>query len=199
MPKLKEQLVQALAHGSSETSDFDLNTGEFVKPKQLRPAAVLIPFCQGAGGTTVLLTKRSPRLKSHPGQVAFPGGKQDPTDKDAVETALREAHEEVGLPPEHVEILGQMAPHVTVTGFKVTPVIGWIETPWATKIDQSEVAEVFTTPADMVLDPANFRIESRIWAGAPRYYFTVPSGPYYIWGASARMLRALAENMSNLG
>ncbi len=144
----------------------------------------------------VILTKRSSALKHHPGQIAFPGGKQDDTDESVTAAALREAHEEIGLPPSHVEVLGHLPAHETVTGFLVTPVIGYIHTAFEQVPEPGEVDEVFSVPLPHVLDASNFIVESRRWRGHRRSYFAVPYGPYYIWGATARMLRAWTDQMT---
>lgn len=196
MQSLKQDLKGALQQTSDETSDFDLNPGTHPKGRVLKDAAVLIAFCETKTGPQVLLTKRAAHLKAHPGQVAFPGGKKDDTDADLRATALREAEEEVGLPKDSVEILDKLPPHETVTGFRVTPYVAWVDHPWDQKFDPGEVSESFFVPAEHVLDPIRYHVESRVWMGAPRYFFTVPYGPYYIWGATARMLRALADRMA---
>ena len=116
--------------------------------------------------------------------------------ESAVTTALREAHEEIGLPPEQVRILGTLDPHETVTSFSVTPVLAVIDPSYQPIRQEDEVEEVFSVPFAHVADPANFRIESRIWGGVRRRYFVVPFGPYYIWGATARILKALADRMT---
>ena len=176
------------------SSDFDLNPDTVLPAgRVLRPAGVLAPIVEGARGLELLLTKRSAALKHHPGQIAFPGGKQDPCDVDVIAAALREAHEEIGLPPANVEVLGTLPPHETVTSFLVTPVIGFVTAPFDIRPEPGEVDEVFAVPLDHVLDPANYLTQSRRWRGQMRHYFVVPYGPYYIWGATARMLRAWAE------
>ena len=187
----------ALAKIGGETSDFDLNP-ETVLPdgRPLRAAGVLAPIIERDGRLHLILTKRSSALKHHPGQIAFPGGKQDKGDTDAIAAALREAEEEIGLPRRQVEVLGVMPTHETVTGFNVTPVIAFVRDAFDIIPEPGEVEEVFSVPLDHVMDPANYLIESRRWRGARRYYFTVPYGPYYIWGATARMLRAWAERMT---
>lgn len=189
-------LRAALAREGAESSDFDLNP-ETILPegRVLRPAGVLVPVQLGDGAPHVILTKRSSALKHHPGQISFPGGKQDEGDADVTAAALREANEEIGLPYGLAQVLGHMPGHETVTGFHVTPVIAAIEQPFDIVAEPGEVEEVFTVPLAHLLDPANYLIESRFWRGTRRYYFTVPYGPYYIWGATARMLRALAERM----
>lgn len=184
----------ALENPSTASSDFDLNPDVVLPPeRKLRPAGVLVPILCGAGGARLYLTKRSSALKHHPGQIAFPGGKQDPGDPDIAATALREASEEIGLDPANVEVLGQMPPHETVTGFIVTPVIARVIEPFIPTPEQGEVAEVFTVPLSHVLTPANYQVQGRRWRGSRRHYYTVPFGPYYIWGATARILRAMAE------
>lgn len=189
-----ENFRTALAQTGVGSSDFDLNP-DTVLPvgRKLRPASVLAPIVEDANGLSLLLTKRAAALKHHPGQIAFPGGKQDEGDADVIATALREAHEEIGLPPSHVEVLGTLPTHETVTSFDVTPVIGFVKTPFDISPEPGEVEEVFSVPLDHVLNPDNYLIQSRRWRGQMRHYFVVPYGPYYIWGATARMLRAWTE------
>lgn len=187
-------LRRALSNPGGASSDFDLNPDfDLPEGRVLRPASVLVAV--RVSDLQVLLTKRSSRLKHHPGQIAFPGGKQDEADAGAIETALREAREEIGLPSDVVEILGTLPRHETVTGFQVTPVLGLIRDDFVVKPEAGEVEEVFSVPLSHVTDPANFSVQSRRWRGMPRHYFTVPYGPYYIWGATARILRGLADRM----
>ncbi|MEO0401744.1 MAG: CoA pyrophosphatase [Pseudomonadota bacterium] len=186
----------ALARAGDASSDFDLNPGIKLAPgRTLRPAAVLAPIIAGADGYDLILTKRSSALKHHPGQIAFPGGKQDAGDPDLIATALREACEEIGLPSAHTEILGTFAPHETVTAFVVTPVVALVTQDFDATPEAGEVAEVFRVPLAHVLDPANYIIEARRWRGQQRAYYTVPYGPYYIWGATARILRAWTDRL----
>jgi len=195
----QDRLLAALSHDSAASSDFDLNP-DVVLPegRKLRPAGVLVPVMADNDGAKMLLTKRSSRLKHHPGQISFPGGKQDEGDADVTAAALREAQEEVGLPLEHVTVLGTLPTHETVTGFLVTPVIGWIDRPFKIIPEPGEVAEVFTVPLTHVTEKAEFSVQSRRWRGTRRHYYTVPFGPYYIWGATARILRGLADRMENV-
>ena len=194
MPDLDQRLHDALSRPGRASSDFDLNKDIAPSPGQLTPAAVL--FAVDPANGHVILTKRSARLKHHPGQIAFPGGKQDPTDATLTDAALREAHEEIGLPSGIVDVLGVLPPHHTVTGYLITPVLALLRAPFRPVPEAGEVSEVFTVPFDHLMRPSSYRIESRRWQGRQRAYYTVPYGPYYIWGATARILRAFAERVA---
>ena len=192
--EVRDRLRQAALLPGRPSSDYDLNPGSRIAPPpQLRGAAVLIAVREGRTGPEVILTKRSSRLKHHPGQIAFPGGKVEEGDADLEATALREAWEEIGLPPSRVEILGRLSGHETVTNYQMTPILGLVRDDFAPVADASEVEEVFSVPLSHVLDTARYVIEGRMWMGTRRRYFAVPYGPYYIWGATARILRGLAE------
>lgn len=196
----REQLLAALGHAAPASSDYDLTPG-LRRPgnRELRPAAVLMAVQQGREGPEVILTKRSSRLQHHPGQIAMPGGKPDPQDDGPESTALREAQEEIGLQGANVEVLGRLSVHETVTGFRVVPVLGHVRAPFEPVAEAGEVAEVFTVPLTHLCDLSRFRVERRRWLGQWREYDVVPYGPYYIWGATARMLRGLAERMAACG
>lgn len=188
------KVTAALANPSAASSDFDLNP-DVVLPagRTLRPAGVLVPILCAQGEARLFLTKRSSALKHHPGQIAFPGGKQDEVDADITETALREASEEIGLKSANVRVLGTMPPHETVTGFIVTPVVAQVLDTFTPVPEMGEVDEVFSVPLSHVMEPSNYTVQSRRWRGSRRHYYTVPYGPYYIWGATARILRAMAD------
>ncbi|WP_135502725.1 CoA pyrophosphatase [Roseovarius aestuariivivens] len=189
-----DPILRALDRPRAPSSDHDLNPDTVLpEGRKLRPAGVLVPIELTPTGPRLWLTKRSSSLKHHPGQVAFPGGKQDEGDADIVATALREASEEIGLHPDNVEVLGSWSSHETVTSFLMTPVLARVRAPFSPVPEAGEVEEVFSVPLAHVLDAARFGVQYRRWRGARRYYYAVPYGPYYIWGATARILRSLAD------
>ena len=166
--------------------------------KPLAKAAVLVPLVPRAGGLQVLLTQRSPHLRRHAGQVAFPGGMIDPGDESPEHAALREAREEIGLSADKVELLGRLDEYVTGTYFHVIPVVGLILLPLDLERDlmlnPQEVAGVFEVPLDFVLDPKNRRRESRTGADGETHEFNgIPYENRNIWGATAGMLINLSE------
>ncbi|MFP4043050.1 MAG: CoA pyrophosphatase [Rhodosalinus sp.] len=189
-------LETALARPAAASSDFDLSPDAARPGRVLRPAGVLMALETAPEGPRVYLTKRSPALRHHPGQIAFPGGKLDEGDADPVAAALREAEEEIGLPRGHVEVMGTLPPHETVTGFSMTPVLARVVRPFDPVPEPGEVAEVFAVPFAHLADPANYTVQARRWRGRMRHYYTVPWGPYYIWGATARILRGLAARLA---
>lgn len=188
---LKKTLCRVIENARQASSDFDLNP-EYTPPegRVLKPAAVLVAVTESGD---VILTKRAAHLKNHAGQIAFAGGRMDDTDRDLSHTALREAQEEIGLDPASATILGTLPAHETVTNYAVTPVVAMVPNGLRLTPEPGEVAEVFITPLTHLLTPSNYRIEGRRWMGQRRQYYTVPYGPYYIWGATARILRGMAE------
>jgi 8-oxo-dGTP pyrophosphatase MutT (NUDIX family) len=165
---------------------------------RVTPAGVLVPIIDRPEGLTLLLTQRSADLPDHPGQISFPGGRAEPDDATIADTALREAHEEVGLTPAQVEVLGQLAPYETVTGYRVTPVVGWIEPPIVLRPDPLEVADVFEVPLAFLLDPSNQQRHFRMLGEIRRDFWAIPFGERYIWGATAAMLLTLDRTLREL-
>ena len=159
--------------------------------REIRPAAVLVPVVKRDKELTVLFTRRTAHLHDHAGQISFPGGRAEAGDSDAAQTAMRETREEIGLASERVEVLGELSQYVTVTGYRVTPVVGLVTPPLDLKPDEFEVAEVFEAPLSFLLDTENHQRNSVAWEGRERRYYAIPYGKYYIWGATAGMLRNL--------
>jgi len=161
--------------------------------RPMAAAAVLLPLVQRQEGLTVLLTRRSEQLSSHSGQVAFPGGRTDPQDRDAVATALREAWEEVGLAPQWTQVLGSLPVYTTGSAFNVTPVVALVP-PQPLAPNPQEVTQVFEVPLAFILDPANHQRHRLFWQGREREWFAMPyrdaqGQEHFIWGATAGMLR----------
>lgn len=159
------------------------------------PAAVLVPVVNRPEGLTMLLTQRSADLPDHPGQISFPGGRVEPEDATLAHTALREATEEIGLPAERVAIIGELATYETVTGFRVTPIVGWVEPPFAITPDPIEVADVFEVPLAFLLDPLNQQRHFRMLGEHRRDFWAIPYRNRYIWGATAAMLLILDRTL----
>ena len=169
-----------------------------VGDEPLTPAAVLFPIVLRDGGQTVLLTQRTAHLRDHAGQISFPGGRVEAHDRSPMDTALRETEEEIGLARERVEIVGFLPEYRTGTGFRVTPVVALVRPPFDLQPDPFEVAEIFEVPLAFLLDPANHQQHSLHYRGALRSYFAMPYGEYFIWGATAGMIRSLSERLGLL-
>ena len=183
--------------GGQRRSDFDLTPGGWsdMAIDQLTPAAVLIGLIERDHGLSVLLTRRADTLRRHTGQVALPGGRQDPGETPW-ETALREAQEEVNLDPKFVTLAGLLHGYRTVTGFHVTPVVGFIDPAATFEASPDEVADVFETPFAFLMDPGNHQRQHRdLPDGERRFFYAMPWNERFIWGATAGMLRALYERL----
>jgi 8-oxo-dGTP pyrophosphatase MutT (NUDIX family) len=199
--RLRERLAGTRA--PDDPTDVTMPPGsekwpEFMREQILRtlaPAGVLIPILERSGGLAVLLTKRSAELKHHAGQISFPGGRMEESDPDVVGAALRETHEEVGIPPHAVSIVGYLAPMPTVSGYAVTPVVGHVEADVELDIDRTEVAYAFEVPLDFLLDARNQRASEREFQGR-----RIPTVEFHyegerIWGATAHMLVILRKSV----
>lgn len=178
-----------------ERGDHDLNPELSCTDGTLRHAAVLVLLVERDEDLSVLFTKRTDNLEHHPGQISFPGGHIEPTDHDPVAAALRETHEEVGIAPQHIQILGRLDTYITRTGFHITPVVGSVRAPINLCPDPSEVDEVFEVPLAFLLDPANHHTHEREFQGAVRRFYATSYEDYYIWGATAGMLMDLYQTL----
>jgi 8-oxo-dGTP pyrophosphatase MutT (NUDIX family) len=178
-------------------SDFDLNPelkADLAVMAPPRPAAVLVGIVL-RDELTVLLTQRPEDMPSHPGQISFPGGKVEEADASPLACALREAHEEIGLPAEFVEPLGYLDSYRTGSGFQITPVVAFVRPGFPSVLDTREVSEVFEVPLAFLMDEANHQRASREWRGRERYFYAMPYQGRYIWGATAGMLRNMQQRL----
>ena len=162
-------------------------------PPGLRPAAVLVALVERPEGLFVLLTQRHADLTAHAGQIALPGGRIEPDDADAVDAALRETEEEIGLPRAQLEVIGRLDTYITGTGFQIVPVVALVAQPFTIKPDAREVTEVFEVPLAFIVNQENHRRETRELKNGRRTFYVLPYEKRYIWGATAGMLVNLAE------
>jgi 8-oxo-dGTP pyrophosphatase MutT (NUDIX family) len=178
-------------------SDYDLDPTHTTPPHDasLMPASVLVPLVERPEGLSVILTRRADTLRRHTGQVALPGGRRDPGETPW-QTALREAHEEIGLDPAFVTLAGLSTPYQTGTGFIITPVVGFVREGFVLEPNPAEVAHIFETPFGYLMDPSNYeRHEREAPDGQRRRFYATTYADQYIWGATAGMLRALYERL----
>lgn len=170
--------------------DHDLNGKDFY-PEKTRDAAVLILLVRKGAGeeAQILLTQRTDHLAHHPGQISFPGGRCEKQDENVIMTALRETEEEVGIDPAFIDVIGELTPYITRTGFRIHPIVGVISAPYFSHPDPHEVAEIFEVPLSFLLNETNHIKESRIFEGKARYFWAMPYEERYIWGATAGIIR----------
>ncbi|MCJ2098177.1 CoA pyrophosphatase [Methylobacterium sp. E-046] len=209
---MSEQLIDFLARAESGLSadppgpddptsnprgdhSLDPDGSAVIPPPPHRRAAVLAPVILRAGGPSLVLTERAANLRDHSGQVALPGGKIDPADPGPADAALREAHEEIGLPPASVRFLGYLDPYLSGTGFLVTPVIGLVAPDATFRPNPNEVADVFEVPLAVLMDRERYRLRSRAWQGRTRWFYALTFGDRLIWGVTAGILNNLRERL----
>ncbi len=200
MHDLRSRLIKAAHDLGAEPTTVPSNQQQlkdlFAPDQQFAPAAVLVPICWRTNGATIVLTKRNDDLKHHAGQISFPGGKVESSDRDAIAAALRESQEEIGLDPENVEPIGFLDPLLTITGFRVVPVIAIINPAAQFLADPSEVAEIFEVPLEFVLNPNNRVERELLFRGQVRRVQSYPYAHYDIWGATAAILDNLSARMA---
>ena len=189
---LQQRLAHPLPSDATGLSDGFRFPG---RERRATPAAVLVPIVNRPDGLMVLLTLRSAGLPEHAGQISFPGGRLEADDASAADAALREANEEVGLLAECVTILGELTAYETVTGYHVTPVVGWVEPPVQLRLDPIEVADVFEVPLAFLIDEQNRRRQFRMFGETRVEFWEIPYGERYIWGATAAMILILERTL----
>ena len=181
-------------HSDPFKGDHDLNPASFLgKVGAYKPAAVLVPIVVRQDEPSVILTRRASHMKKHAGQISFPGGRAEAYDDTPTATALRESQEEIGLDPSLVEVVGSLSTYVTVTQYSVIPVVGLVEPAFELTAEESEVAEIFEVPLRFFMDQGNHQKHSGFHNGIERFWYAMPYNDYYIWGATAGMLKDLAE------
>ena len=186
-------LLESNRDSKKKSSDFDLSRLKTGSKRKLTAAAVLLPIMFKKEGPEVLLTKRAKTLKHHAGQIAFPGGKVEEFDLSETQTAIRESFEEVGLKRKAVKVLGMLPRHETLTGYLISPFVGIISNPQKLKPEASEVSEIFSVPLKFLLNKDNMQVKRYKLNGIERGYFVIPYGPYYIWGATARIIKSFSD------
>ncbi|KAB2874836.1 MAG: CoA pyrophosphatase [Ideonella sp.] len=197
-----EAVSRRFADAHPWTPEFRGDARLFAIEREPTPASVLVPLVERDGGLNVLLTRRADHLHDHAGQISFPGGRADPGDASAIDTALREAREEVGLPRERVQVLGPLNTYSTVTSYVVTPVVALVWPPFELALDAFEVAEAFEVPLQFLMTPAHHHRHAAEFDGVKRQFLSMPwqgidaqgrPHEYFIWGATAAMLRNLYQ------
>lgn len=188
----REQAPHAVEFG-----DHVLNPtiAHLIRPATLRDAAVLVPVVDRGADSALLLTKRTEKLRSHSGQIAFPGGRIDPEDASAVHAALRETEEEIGLDASFIDVVGRMPDYVTGSGYRIAPVLATVRPGFLLTINEDEVDDAFEVPLSFLMDPVNHRRESRVWEEQERHFYTMPHGERYIWGVTAGIIRTIWERL----
>jgi 8-oxo-dGTP pyrophosphatase MutT (NUDIX family) len=187
-------------NGSSDQDEygdhrFNPELREMILSAKLRDAAVLVPVVDRPAGASLILTRRTEKLRHHSGQIAFPGGSIDPDDASAEDAALRETEEEIGLDRGFIDILGRLPDYVSGSGFRIAPVLGVVRPGFLLTVNEDEVDDVFEVPLSFLMDPANHAHKSRVWQGRERTFYEMPYGDHYIWGLTAGILRLLYERL----
>lgn len=192
-PLTRERVAAGLARPAPEPEPGDLHMIALKEGTRVTEAAVLVPLVNRADGVRLLLTQRTAHLDDHAGQISFPGGRVEADDAGREETALRETEEEIGLPRSAVTVLGRLPNYEIPSGFRITPIVGWIEPPFELKPDPFEVAGIFEAPLAHFLDAARYQRREFQFRGRHRHYLAIPYEGRYIWGATAGMLYNLCR------
>jgi 8-oxo-dGTP pyrophosphatase MutT (NUDIX family) len=193
----REAIAAGLKRPAPPADPSDLHIIALREGTRVVDAAVLVPIVHREDGARILFTQRTPHLDDHAGQISFPGGRVEADDAGREETALRETEEEIGIARAQVTVLGRLPDYAIPSGFRITPVVGWVEPPFTLKPDPFEVAEVFEAPLAHFLDPANYQRREYHFRGKHRHYMAVPYEGRYIWGATAGMLHVLCRLLAS--
>ena len=188
-----ETIAERLARPAPAPDADDLHIVTIPPGNRVTEAAVMMPLVPRSAGMHVLLTQRTAHLSDHAGQISFPGGRVEPHDRSREETALRETEEEIGLGRDHVTLLGRLPEYEIPSGFRITPVVGWVEPPFELELDAFEVAACFEAPLDHFLDITRYQRREYRFRGRHRHYMAIPYEGRYIWGATAAMLYSFAR------
>lgn len=192
-PLTRDAIADELTRPAPPPAPDDLHVIALQEGVRVTEAAVLVPLVNRGGRVQLLFTQRTAHLDDHAGQISFPGGRVEPDDADREATALRETEEEIGLARDAIALLGRLPDYEIPSGFRITPVVGWIEPPFALKLDPFEVAAVFEAPLEHFLDAAHYQRREYRFRGRHRHYLAVPYEGRYIWGATAGMLYNLCR------
>jgi 8-oxo-dGTP pyrophosphatase MutT (NUDIX family) len=189
----REAIAERLAQPAPSPEPDDLHMIALREGTRVTEAAVLVPLVDRAGQLRLLFTQRTAHLDDHAGQISFPGGRVEAGDASREETALRETAEEIGLAPHLVAVLGRLPDYEIPSGFRITPIVGWVEPPFALNPDPFEVAAVFEAPLEHFLDATRYQRREYRFRGRHRHYLAIPFEGRYIWGATAGMLYNLCR------
>lgn len=189
----RETIAEKLSRPAPHPAPEDRHLVTLPPGTRVTAAAVLIPLVSRVEGIHILFTQRTAHLDDHAGQICFPGGRAEPGDASREETALRETEEEIGLARGSIQHLGTLPDHEMPTGFRITPVVGWIEPPFTLKLDPFEVAGSFEVPIEHFLEEGNYQRREHHFRGRHRHYLAIPFEGRYIWGATAGILFGLGR------
>ena len=190
---IPEEIAERLKRPTPAPEPEDLHVIRLPEGSRVIEAAVMVPLVRRAEGVQILFTQRTAHLSDHAGQISFPGGRVEPEDATREETALRETEEEIGLRRRHVKLLGRLPDYEIPSGFRITPVIGWIEPPFELALDAFEVAAAFEAPLEHFVDPTRYQRREYRFRGRHRHYMAIPYQGRYIWGATAAILHSFAR------